>query len=114
MCVLSAGSTSRRCFNTARWSCRTPVPAPSSAPWRTALPQLCLPQAADQFRNVEGGLRSGAALTLAPDEARPDAIVASVNRLLEDHAFRHNAELVAAEIAGMPSPSDVVQVLTDL
>ncbi len=78
------------------------------------LPQLCLPQAADQFRNAEGGLRSGAALTLAPDEARPDAIVASVNRLLEDHAFRHNAELVAAEIAGMPSPSDVVQVLTDL
>ena len=30
------------------------------------IPQLCVPKAADQFRNAEGGVRSGAALSLTP------------------------------------------------
>ena len=32
------------------------------------VPQLCLPQAADQFRNAEGGIRAGAVLVLGPAE----------------------------------------------
>lgn len=75
------------------------------------LPQLCLPQAADQFRNAEGGARSGAALALAPGEATPDAIAGAVSRLLTEPTFRMAAGRVAAEIAMMPSPDEVATLL---
>lgn len=75
------------------------------------LPQLCLPQAADQFRNAEGGARSGAALVLTPSEADPDAIAAAVGRLLDEASFRAAAVRVAGDIAAMPSPDDVAGVL---
>ena len=72
------------------------------------LPQLCLPQAADQFRNAAGGARSGAALVFPPAEADPDAIAGAVTRLLAEERFRRNAAKVAGEITHMPSPAVVV------
>jgi UDP:flavonoid glycosyltransferase YjiC (YdhE family) len=75
------------------------------------LPQLCLPQAADQFRNAVGGGRSGAALVLLPPEATPEAIALAVSRLLAEDRFRRKAAAIAAEIARMPSPADVVDEL---
>lgn len=79
----------------------------------TGLPQLCLPQAADQFRNTAAGVRRGVALALAPDAASGEAIASEVARLLAEPAFRSSAQEVAAEIAAMPSPADVVQVLAE-
>jgi UDP:flavonoid glycosyltransferase YjiC (YdhE family) len=76
------------------------------------VPQLCLPQGADQFRNAEGGVRAGAALALAPDEASPDAIADAVKRLLVEETFRDRARVVADGIRTMPSPADVVTTLT--
>jgi UDP:flavonoid glycosyltransferase YjiC (YdhE family) len=75
------------------------------------LPQLCLPQAADQFRNAEGGVRTGAALALSPVQATAPVVAEAVSRLLAEPDFRRSAEGVAAEIRAMPSPSDVVDVL---
>ena len=75
------------------------------------VPQLCLPQAADQFRNAEGGLRSGAALRLLPPEISPSAVAEAVRRLLTDQELRDAAAAVAAEIAEMPSPDQVVELL---
>jgi UDP:flavonoid glycosyltransferase YjiC (YdhE family) len=75
------------------------------------LPQLCLPQAADQFRNSEGGLRAGVAVVLRPDESAPEAIASAVGALLTDEALRRRARGVADEIAAMPSPGDVVDSL---
>ncbi len=77
------------------------------------LPQLCLPEAADQFRNAAGAARSGAALVLQPAEAATDAIAGAVTRLLGEERFRRNAGVVAAEINKMPSPDDVVGVLVE-
>jgi UDP:flavonoid glycosyltransferase YjiC (YdhE family) len=77
------------------------------------VPQLCLPQAADQFRNAEGGLRSGAALVLHPQEATPDAVGSAVQRLLAEPAFREASGRVADEIAAMPSPSWVAAGLAE-
>ena len=75
------------------------------------LPQLCLPQAADQFRNSEGARRAGVAAVLHPDESSPEAIAGAVRALLTDDALRRRARGVADEIAAMPSPADVVDVL---
>ncbi|WP_148614180.1 glycosyltransferase [Nocardioides rubriscoriae] len=75
------------------------------------LPQLCLPQAADQFRNAEGGVRSGAALALRPSETDVKAVRAAVERLLAEPSFSTAATVVADEIAAMPSPAEVVEVL---
>jgi UDP:flavonoid glycosyltransferase YjiC (YdhE family) len=77
------------------------------------VPQLCLPQAADQFRNAEGGVRTGAALELGPDEISPDSVLTAVSRLLEDPDLRAAAGRVAEEIAAMPSPDDVVTRLVE-
>jgi UDP:flavonoid glycosyltransferase YjiC (YdhE family) len=75
------------------------------------LPQLCLPQAADQFRNAAAGARSGAALTFLPPDAAPDAIAGAVTRLLGEERFRRNAGAVAVEIRKMPAPDAVVDEL---
>ena len=74
------------------------------------LPQLCLPQAADQFRNAEGGGRAGAALVLGPAEQTAAAARAAVERLLGTPACGP-ARRVAAEIAAMPGPGAVVALL---
>ena len=77
-------------------------------------PQLCLPQAADQFRNAAGGVRTGAALALAPDEITAEAVRSAVTRLLREEDFRQGAAAVATEIAAMPSSVEVVDVLRGL
>jgi UDP:flavonoid glycosyltransferase YjiC (YdhE family) len=75
------------------------------------LPQLCLPQAADQFRNAEGGALAGASLTLSGREVTPDSVRTAVARLLSEPELRAGAGRVAAEIEAMPAPETVVQLL---
>jgi UDP:flavonoid glycosyltransferase YjiC (YdhE family) len=78
------------------------------------LPQLCLPQAADQFRNGAACEGAGAGLTLAGEAATADAIGEAVERLLDDPTFRTGAGRLAEEIASMPSPAELVPVLEEL
>jgi UDP:flavonoid glycosyltransferase YjiC (YdhE family) len=75
------------------------------------LPQLCLPQAADQFRNADGGSRAGASLTLGPSEVTAASVRAAVEQLLSDPDLRLGAQRVAVEIAAMPAPEAVVPIL---
>ncbi|WP_310526466.1 glycosyltransferase [Nocardioides sp.] len=76
-------------------------------------PQLCLPLAADQFRNAAGGSRSGTALVLGPGEVSAESVTQAMSRLLSDESFRDRAREVSAEIARMPSPAEVVDVLVE-
>jgi UDP:flavonoid glycosyltransferase YjiC (YdhE family) len=78
------------------------------------IPQLCLPQAADQFVNAGQGAAAGVALSLAPHEASADAIAGAVRRLLVEPAFADAARRVRDEIDAMPSPDEVAAVLEDL
>ncbi len=78
------------------------------------LPQLCLPQAADQFVNTAACERLGAGLALQPDTVTADTVVEATNRLLNDPTFRTNAEHAADTIAAMPAPDDVVTVIEQL
>jgi len=78
------------------------------------LPQLCLPQGADQFLNADAVAVAGAGISLTPDETDPDAIRDAVARLLDDRSFRDAAGRVSASIASMPSPDEVAAVLETL
>ena len=78
------------------------------------IPQLCLPQGADQFRNAEACRAAGAGICLSGADATPGRIEAALRQLLTDPAPRRSAERVAAEIAGMPSPADAVRALEQL
>jgi UDP:flavonoid glycosyltransferase YjiC (YdhE family) len=75
------------------------------------LPQLCLPQGADQFLNAAGIERCGAGLALMGDDIDAGAVAGAVDRLLREPSFRSAAEGVAAEIARMPGPDEVAGVL---
>jgi UDP:flavonoid glycosyltransferase YjiC (YdhE family) len=76
------------------------------------LPQLMLPQGADQFRNAEICTRTGAALALAPQDATPDAISDGARRLLNEARFASAAQVLREQISAMPDADAVVAALT--
>ncbi|EOD66251.1 glycosyltransferase [Amycolatopsis vancoresmycina] len=72
------------------------------------LPQLVLPQGADQFANADTLSTLGAARALVGDAVRIDAIETAAHALLTDPKPREIAQGVAREIAGMPAPEVVL------
>jgi UDP:flavonoid glycosyltransferase YjiC (YdhE family) len=78
------------------------------------LPQLLLPQGADQFINAEILTTAGAARALPNDAQQPGAIGEAVQALLGDAPERQAAARLRDEIAAMPSPADVVPALLQL
>ena len=74
--------------------------------------QLIIPQGADQFLNADACTKSGAALTLAPDEANARTINSAARRLLDEPQFAVAARSVQAEIAAMPDADAVLKQLT--
>jgi UDP:flavonoid glycosyltransferase YjiC (YdhE family) len=75
------------------------------------LPQLVLPQGADQFANAETLSALGAAKALVGDAITVDAIGTAARELLHDPKPRDIARGVAAEIAAMPAPPEVLTEL---
>lgn len=78
------------------------------------LPQLVIPQGADQFLNGRLCQEAGAAHTLLPDEVSPEAVRHLVSELLHDDRHRVAARRLGSEIAAMPSPEQWVPVLHEL
>lgn len=72
------------------------------------LPQLMLPQAADQFFNAAAAEAAGAAVTLPPGTVTPDAIHTAARRLLDEPGFALAAKTLQAEIESLPSAEDVL------
>jgi UDP:flavonoid glycosyltransferase YjiC (YdhE family) len=75
------------------------------------LPQLCLPQGADQFLNAAAIAAAGAGLAILPDECTPEAVSHAVERLLEDQAIRDAASRVGESIRAMPPVEEVAALL---
>ncbi len=78
------------------------------------LPQVCLPQGADQFLDAAAVAASGAGLSITPDAASGDAIRDTVATVLGDESYRDAGRRVAASIEAMPLPDDVAAVLEKL
>ena len=98
--------------------CRTvtrssPRAAPArSSPRCAGLPHLILPQGADQFVNGATAEAAGVALTIPPAELTADVVTDTVRRLLEETSFGAAAQRVQDEIAGLPTPDDLLAALT--
>ncbi|MEV5210035.1 glycosyltransferase [Micromonospora sp. NPDC053740] len=80
------------------------------------VPQLLLPQGADQFANADTLTAAGVTLRLLPGEVDAVAIAEQAHRLLPRYGQveqRDAARLIAEEIAAMPSPAAVAQLLPE-
>jgi UDP-N-acetylglucosamine transferase subunit ALG13 len=77
------------------------------------LPQLCIPQGADQFENAAAAARSGAGIVLSPGDVTPESVREATKRLLGESGFGAAAARLSSEIASMPPPDQVAGVLAD-
>jgi hypothetical protein len=77
------------------------------------LPQLILPQGADQPFNADLIAGAGAGRRQANDDYTPGSIAALVEPLLGACPERVTAATIAAEIAAMPEPAEVVPELVE-
>jgi MGT family glycosyltransferase len=75
------------------------------------LPQLILPQGADQFMNAAACQNARVALTLTPDEFSAHAVAAAARRLITEPEFDAAASRIRAEINAMPTAADVLAVM---
>jgi UDP:flavonoid glycosyltransferase YjiC (YdhE family) len=73
------------------------------------LPQLLLPQAADQFLNATAAARAGVGIAIQPHELTVEVVRDALSRLLVEREFRDAAERLAQEIREMPGPGTVVE-----
>ncbi|MGA6164491.1 glycosyltransferase [Amycolatopsis magusensis] len=77
------------------------------------VPQLLLPQGADQFGNADAIHAAGAGIRTGETA---EEITANVRKLLEpkENRYREAARAVAGEIADLPSPEEIVRRLPGL
>ena len=75
------------------------------------MPQVLLPQAADQFLNAQAGAEGGVAIAVPRAEVSVARVRGALERVIGDGRFRQAAERVRAEISVMPSPEAVVAEL---
>jgi UDP:flavonoid glycosyltransferase YjiC (YdhE family) len=73
------------------------------------VPQVVIPQGADNFRNAEYVARAGIGLSILPDELEAAAVRRAVGELLADSGYAERAATVAGEIEAMPSADQLVQ-----
>ncbi|WP_367128831.1 glycosyltransferase [Saccharothrix sp. HUAS TT1] len=77
------------------------------------VPQLIVPQGADQFSNAAMVTEAGLGDQLLGADVTAEAIATKARRLLSDEAVLDAARAIAAEVAAMPSPHDVARTLPD-
>ena len=75
------------------------------------VPLVCLPRGADQFGNADQVSRTGAGITLRPDEVSADSIRDACRRVLDDASYAAAASALQDEIALLPDPSVVLKEL---
>ena len=89
------------------------APEPCSLRSEAGLAQLILPQGADQPFNARVVARAGAGTRQANADYTPGSISALVESLLGECDERTTARRIAAEMADMPAPADVVPELAE-
>jgi UDP:flavonoid glycosyltransferase YjiC (YdhE family) len=75
------------------------------------IPQVVLPQGADNFVNARLLDRCGAGLTIQPEELSSVAVRDAVRLVLGQLSYRDTALRLADELAALPDPGEVAQTL---
>jgi UDP:flavonoid glycosyltransferase YjiC (YdhE family) len=75
------------------------------------LPQLLLPQAADQFLNADAAAHAGVGRQIPPGEITPERVREELELVLDDPGIAAAARTMSSEIAAMPSAGDVAEEL---
>jgi MGT family glycosyltransferase len=75
------------------------------------LPQLVIPQGADNFAHAAMVEQAGEAVVLLPGEATPSNVRDGVRRILAEPTYADRARRTADEIAVMPGPPEVAEAL---
>ena len=78
------------------------------------LPQIILPQGADQFVNSDILCRIGAARAVRNDQHSTGALQNSAQELLSGSSEQVIAAHLQTEIAAMPAPKDVLSTLMNI
>lgn len=78
------------------------------------LPQLFIPQGADQFVNADAVTEGGAGGQLVGEAITVEALATKAGELLSEGPVAARAREIAAEIAAMPSPAEIAAKLEDL
>ncbi|GEC03472.1 dNTP-hexose glycosyl transferase [Streptomyces spinoverrucosus] len=78
------------------------------------VPQLLIPNMPKLVPPSRRLVDFGAALMVPDGEDSQDAVVAACEKILGDSSYRERSQALAAEIAGMPLPAQVVGALEDL
>jgi len=78
------------------------------------LPQVVVPFSADQPYNAARCAALGVGRVIAPDACTPAAFRAAVRAVLDEPGYRDRAAHMAAEIAGMPGPAEMVGLVERL
>ncbi|MEU5692938.1 nucleotide disphospho-sugar-binding domain-containing protein [Actinosynnema sp. NPDC020468] len=78
------------------------------------VPQLIVPQGADQFNNAEHVTAGGLGDRLLGEAVTAETVADRAGALLADTVIRDAARLIAAEITSLPAPADVARALPDL
>lgn len=76
------------------------------------LPVVCLPRGADQFANAAQVARTGAGVTLLPDQVSVESIRDAARRVLDEASYGVAARKLRSEIELLPDPAVVVEELT--
>ena len=77
------------------------------------IPQLVIPQGADQFANAAACSAAGAGIAITGNVAS-ESISVALTQIITNPDFRFAANTIAAEIAAMPTADEVVVALTSL
>ena len=77
------------------------------------VPQVVLPQGADNFVNGRLLACCGAGVTIGPEELNSDAVRDGVCLMLEQPSYGDTARRLAEELAALPEPGEVARTLRD-
>jgi UDP:flavonoid glycosyltransferase YjiC (YdhE family) len=78
------------------------------------IPQLVLPQFDDQIENAQAVADAGAGTYLTADALSLDEVIARASELIGSDSCAQGARQIAAEVAGQPSPAEVVGLLAKM
>ena len=78
------------------------------------VPLVIVPTEWDRPENAQRVVEAGAGLRLAPNRCTPERLRAAVERVLNEPAFRENAQRLARAFARYGGPAQAAQLLEDL